>query len=123
MTSDLVQVAFVHNPTHSNEIPLIAKAIEAVMANLSVTKATALVSSLLELEGPLDQDDILSLAEEHGVKRNKMEQLLSESAVTGVIQDHIHFTRQVLQLEPGQTALLSNGKVCVWVVDLLWIIV
>ena len=67
MTSDLVQIAFVHSPAHSNEIPLIAKAIEAVMGNLSVTKATTLVTSLLELEGPLDQKDILSLAEEHGV--------------------------------------------------------
>ena len=104
-------MAFVHNPTHSDDVPLIAEAVEAIMANLPPTKAAPLVSSLLEVEGTLTRDAIMTIASENGLKRDKLEEILSVGVATSVIQDHIHFSRRVLELAPGQTALLSNGKV------------
>jgi hypothetical protein len=104
-------VALVHNPSDPSSPPLLATAVEAALSHLSHGKAWPLVASLLELEDPQDRTAILSLASEAGVGEDKMEKLLEDEAVFKMIQDHGTFTSRVLKLEPGQTALLSNGKV------------
>ena len=112
MTSDLVQVALVHNPLEpSSPPPLIATVVQAILSNLSPGKAWPLVASLLEVEDPLDRAAILRLASEAGVGEAKMDKLFEDEAVFKLIQDHVTFSSRVLKLEPGQTALLSNGKV------------
>ena len=105
-------MALVHNPSEpSSPPPLLATAVQAILSNLSPGKAWPLVASLLEVEDPLDGAAILSLASEAGVEETKMEKLLEDEAEFKLIQDHATFSSQVLKLEPGQTALLSNGKV------------
>ena len=112
LTSDLIQVALVHNPSEpSSPPPLLATVVQALLSNLSPSKAWPLVSSLLDVEDLLDREAVLSLALEAGVGESKMEELLSDEAVIKLIQDHSIFCHRVLKLEPGQTALLSNGKV------------
>ena len=70
-----------------------------------------MISSLLDVEDPSDQAAIFSLASEAGVEESKMEKLVSGEDVSKVIQDHVIFSRRVLEIEAGQTALVSNGKV------------
>ena len=112
LTSDVVQVALVHNPSEpSNSPPLVATAVQALLSNLSPNKAWRIVSGLLDSEGPLDQQAVLSLTSEAGVAETKMKELLTDEAVFKLIKDHSIFCHQVLKLEPGQTALLSNGRV------------
>ena len=107
-------MALVHNPAEPDSPAFIATGVEAVMANLSADKALKLLALLLELDSPVDHTAMLSLATESGVSESRMEKLLSDtSAVSKVIQNHAHFSVQVLKLQPGETALLSNGKVCV----------
>ena len=114
LTSDLVQVALVHNPTDPASPPLLATAVQAILSNLSPSKVWPLVTNLLDMEDPLEQVAILSLAAQSGVAESKMEELLADNAVSKLIQSHTTFSHRVLQLEPGQSALLSNGKVHVF---------
>ncbi len=105
-------MALVHNPSDaSSPPPLLAAAVQAALSHLSPGKAWPLVASLLELEDPQNKAAILSLASEAGVGEDKMEKLLEDEAVFKMMQDHTTFSSRVLKLEPGQTALLSNGKV------------
>ena len=104
-------MALVHNPSDPSSPPLLATAVQASLSHLSPSKAWPLVASLLELEDPQDRAAILSLASEAGVGESKMEKFLEDEAVFKVIQDHRTFSSRVLKLEPGQTALLSNGRV------------
>lgn len=111
LTSDLFQVALVHNPSDSASPSLLARAVQALLSHVSPTKASPLISSLLDVEDPSDQAAIFSLASEAGVEESKMEKLVSGEDVSKVIQDHVIFSRRVLEIEAGQTALVSNGKV------------
>ena len=87
-------------------------AAEAVLATLPADKALKLLTLLLEQDSPIDHTAMLSLAVESGLSESRIEKLLSDtSAGSKVIQNHAHFCTQVLQLQPGETALLSNGKV------------
>lgn len=105
-------MALVHNPSEvSPRPPLLVTAVQAVLSNLTPGKAWPLVARLLEVEDPSDKAAILSLASEAGVGESKMEKLLEDEAVLKLVQDHVTFTSRVLELEPGQTALLSNGRV------------
>ena len=103
-------MAVVHNPSEWSP-PLLATAVQAVLSHLSPSKAWPLIASLLEVEDPQDRAAIVSLASEAGVDESKMEKLLKDEAISKLIQDHGTFSSRVLELEPGQTALLSNGKV------------
>ena len=105
-------MALVHNPSDSSSPPsLLATAVEASLSHLTPSKAWSLVTSLLELEDPQDRAAILSLASEAGVGESKMEKFLEDEAVFKTMQNHRIFSSRVLKLEPGQTALLSNGRV------------
>ena len=104
-------MALVHNPLESSPPPLLATAVQSVLSHLPPSKAWPLVASLLEIEDPLDRVAILSLSSEAGMDESKMEKLLEDEAVFKPIHDHVTFSSRVLKLEPGQTALLSNGRV------------
>ena len=105
-------MAIVHNPSDSSSPPpLLATAVEASLSHLTPSKAWSLLASLLELEDPQDRVAILSLASEAGVGESKMEKFLEDETVFKTIQNHRIFSSRVLKLEPGQTALLSNGRV------------
>lgn len=108
-------MALVHNPTQPGEVPLIARAVVALLSNISSYKAWTLVSSLLKSDVPPDRAAILEIVSNSGVEQSKMEELLMDSAGTAskVIEKHVAFCGQVLELEPGQAALLSNGRVLV----------
>ena len=82
------------------------------MANLSPDKALSLITSLLKQDSPLDHAPVMSLAVENNVTESKMADILADTSTSSnIIQGHAHFSESVLQLQPGQTALLSNGKV------------
>ena len=81
------------------------------MSSVSPDKAVKFVSSLLQLDPPPDHAGILELASAIGLDQTKTERLLSDARFSQVVEDQSHFSVHVVQVEPSQTALISNGKV------------
>lgn len=104
-------MALLHNPSQLAEVSLLARAVQIAQANLSPTKALNFLTSLLDLDMSYDRAAILELATKIGLKLAVIEERLSDAASSQVIESHQFFCERVLKLEPGQTAILSNGKV------------
>lgn len=102
-----IRLAVVHNPISL----LLPSAVEAALQSQPPKTAWEFVSLLLTGE-PAASEDILGVAEGmHGLKVAVLREEMEGLEVGGALSRHVTFCQEVLGLERGATAIVSNGRV------------
>lgn len=109
MSSSLVRVAIVHN---TDEGCLLSHAVQAALSSHSSLKTLVADVQLLLSLPDLLQDASLADAWGSTSDPGELKKRLYSADTNSTITSQTHYSRTVLGLEAGQSALLSNGKVC-----------
>ena len=108
LSSQLVRVAIVHN---TGEGCLLSRAVQAALSSHSSLEARVVgVQTLLSLPDSF-QDSLFVDACNGTLDSEEMKRLLYSAETNSTITSQTHYSRTVLGLGAGQSALLSNGKV------------
>lgn len=90
----------------------IAMVIEAALISQSHDKAWNFIISVLNWPHPLEKfQDVEDIADKAKINVEKLKEAFQGDKVQQLLQCHVTFSRRVLNLNPGDTALLSNGRV------------
>lgn len=109
MKTELVRVGIVHNHGGS----LLSRAVQAALFSHSSVSVSLLsfLQGVLSLPESVELQDIMDVANNSSLDAEKLVQLLFSACVNTSLAEHALFGSTVLNLKPGQNALLSNGKV------------
>ncbi|XP_074657528.1 UDP-glucose:glycoprotein glucosyltransferase 1-like isoform X2 [Tubulanus polymorphus] len=114
-TSNDVRVGVVHNPTHvptDEKSTLISRAIQTAIATLPTGLARSFITKLVKeenVDGLLSGTKTISDLEVHGMDMEKYEKGFKSKA-TDFLFTHRMFCDQVLELQPGDRTVITNGR-------------
>ena len=92
---------------------LLSRAIQAALSSHhSVSESLVdFLEEILSMSEMAQVEDVVEIAKSSQLDSEKIKQLLFSHAVNSSLAEHLLFCRAVLDLQAGQNALLSNGKV------------